>query len=255
MPFELDAADDALGERQLLAGNIGPDGREHALHAGARVRRAADDLHRPAAGVDDADLQPVGVGMLLGLDDRGDDEAVVLAAGSSTNSTSSPTRVSVSTISASEAGVSRWSLSQERVNFINQSVRVCALQALSACRSVGSRSGVRSRPVLSPQRSMLATLMSSSMSGQWIPSGESSSCDLCPAVAAKSRGYHQRGVSKHAAVGQGHGEVTIVAFGRDRSRVFNLDLQNSHSKPPTRRRALGLSSGWRPQGHEQESRG
>src|ERR1700733_5966747 len=41
-----------------------------------------------------------------------------LRPGSSTDSTSSPTRVSVSTISASEAEVSRWSFSQERVNFI-----------------------------------------------------------------------------------------------------------------------------------------
>ena len=76
---QLDAADDALGERQLLAGNIGPHRREHALHAGARIRRAADDLHRVAAGVDDADFQPVGVGVLLGFDDGSDDEAVVFA--------------------------------------------------------------------------------------------------------------------------------------------------------------------------------
>src|SRR5277367_4959093 len=41
-----------------------------------------------------------------------------LRPGSSTLSTSRPTRVSVSTISASEAEVSRWSFSQERVNFI-----------------------------------------------------------------------------------------------------------------------------------------
>ena len=41
-----------------------------------------------------------------------------LRLGSSTLSTSRPTRVSVSTISASEADVSRWSSSQERVNFI-----------------------------------------------------------------------------------------------------------------------------------------
>ena len=75
-----DAADDAFGEGELLAGNVGPDGREHALHAGPRVRRAADDLHRLAAGVDDADSQPVGVGMLLGLDDRTDDEAIILVA-------------------------------------------------------------------------------------------------------------------------------------------------------------------------------
>ena len=57
--------------------------------------------------------------MRLGLDDARDDEAVVLGAGSSTRSTSRPMRVSVSTISASEAEVSRWSLSQERVNFIS----------------------------------------------------------------------------------------------------------------------------------------
>ena len=81
MPFELDAADDALGQRDLLAGDIGPDRREHALHAGARIGRAADDLHRLAAGVDDADAQPVGVGMLLRLDDARDDEALELGAG------------------------------------------------------------------------------------------------------------------------------------------------------------------------------
>src|SRR5208282_1212797 len=41
-----------------------------------------------------------------------------LALGSSTLSTSSPMRVSVSTISANGAEVSRWSWSQESVNFI-----------------------------------------------------------------------------------------------------------------------------------------
>src|SRR5271168_2623455 len=41
-----------------------------------------------------------------------------LRLGSSTDSTSRPTRDSASTISASGAEVSRWSLSQERVNFI-----------------------------------------------------------------------------------------------------------------------------------------
>ena len=75
-----DAADDALGERDLLAGNIRADRREYALHARAGVRRAADDLHRPLARFDDADLEPVGVGMRLGLDDGSDHEAVVLAA-------------------------------------------------------------------------------------------------------------------------------------------------------------------------------
>ena len=77
---QFDAADDALGEGELLAGNVGSDGREHAFHAGARVRRAADDLHRLAACVDDADPQPVGVGMLIGFNDGSDNEAVVLLA-------------------------------------------------------------------------------------------------------------------------------------------------------------------------------
>ena len=76
----LDAADDALGEGDLLPGDVGPDRREHALHAGARVGRAAHDLHGLAAGVDHADPQPVGVGMLFGLDDARDDEAVVFGA-------------------------------------------------------------------------------------------------------------------------------------------------------------------------------
>ncbi len=81
MPFELDAADDALLQGDLLAGDVGPDRREHAFHAGARVGRAADDLHGIAAGVDHAKPQAVGVGMLPGLDDAGDDEAVELGAG------------------------------------------------------------------------------------------------------------------------------------------------------------------------------
>ena len=118
MPFELDAADDALGERQLLAGNISPHGREHALHAGARVRRAADDLHRAAAGVDDADLQPVGVGMLLGFDDGSDDEAVVLAGRVLDRLDLEADAGQRVDDLASEAEVSRWSFSQERVNFI-----------------------------------------------------------------------------------------------------------------------------------------
>ena len=70
-----DAADDALAESDLLAWDVGSRRREHALHAGAGVGRAADHLHgRGAAGVDHADAQPVGVGMGLGLDHIGDDE-------------------------------------------------------------------------------------------------------------------------------------------------------------------------------------
>ena len=62
-------------QRHILAGNEGARRREHALHAGARIRRAAHHLDRIAgAGIDHADPQPVGVGMLLGLGDARDDE-------------------------------------------------------------------------------------------------------------------------------------------------------------------------------------
>ena len=64
-----DAADVADAERDVLARNVGARRHEHALHAGARIRRAAHDLHRLAvAGIDHADAQPIGVGMLLGRD-------------------------------------------------------------------------------------------------------------------------------------------------------------------------------------------
>ena len=46
----------------FLPGMKAPGGDEHAFHAGARIRRAAHDLHRLAgAGIDHADAQPVGV--------------------------------------------------------------------------------------------------------------------------------------------------------------------------------------------------
>ena len=83
----------------FLPGMKAPGGDEHALHAGARIRRAAHDLHRLAvAGIDHADAQPVGVGMLLGRDRRGDDEGASALALSSTLSTSSPIMVSLSAI-------------------------------------------------------------------------------------------------------------------------------------------------------------
>ena len=71
----IDAADVAFGQRDLLRRDVGSDRREHALHARARVGRAADDLNRRAgARVHHADAQTVGVRMLLRLDDMGDDE-------------------------------------------------------------------------------------------------------------------------------------------------------------------------------------
>ena len=70
-----DAADLADAERHVLAGDVGAGRHEHADHAGARIGRAAHDLHRVAgAGVDHADAQPVGVRMLLGRDHARDGE-------------------------------------------------------------------------------------------------------------------------------------------------------------------------------------
>ena len=64
----LDASDGADAERDVLAGNEGAGRREHADQAGARIRRAADHLHRCAAvaGIDHADAQAIRVRMLLG---------------------------------------------------------------------------------------------------------------------------------------------------------------------------------------------
>ena len=70
-----DAANLADAERHVLAGDVGAGRHEHAGHAGARVGRAADHLHRLArAGVDHADAQPVGIGVLLGRDHARDGE-------------------------------------------------------------------------------------------------------------------------------------------------------------------------------------
>jgi hypothetical protein len=71
------AADLAGLERDAGAGNEAAGRGEDALHAGARVGRAAHDLDdRAGAGVDLAQPQAIGVGMLHGLDDMADDEAL-----------------------------------------------------------------------------------------------------------------------------------------------------------------------------------
>jgi hypothetical protein len=63
-------------ERHVGAGNVAAGRREDALHAGARVGRTAHDLEHARAGVDLADPQAVGVGMLHGLDHIAHDEAL-----------------------------------------------------------------------------------------------------------------------------------------------------------------------------------
>ncbi len=62
-----------------VPGMIAPGRREDAGHAGAGIGRAADDLHlRSVTGIDHADAQAIGVGMLLGGDDPNDTERRVL---------------------------------------------------------------------------------------------------------------------------------------------------------------------------------
>ncbi len=74
MPLELDAADHALLQIEPGARDMGAHGREDALHPAPRVGRAADHLHPRVARIDDADAEPVGVGMGLHLDDMGHHE-------------------------------------------------------------------------------------------------------------------------------------------------------------------------------------
>ena len=71
------AADLADLQVQGGAGDIAARRREDTLHAGPRVGRAAHDLDDGArSGVDLADAQPVGVGMLDRFDDIADHEAL-----------------------------------------------------------------------------------------------------------------------------------------------------------------------------------
>src|SRR5262249_34212164 len=71
----LDPADLADFEIEAGARNVRAGRREYALHAGARIARAAHDLHRRALSrVDHAYLQPVGVWMFFRRDDPRDGE-------------------------------------------------------------------------------------------------------------------------------------------------------------------------------------
>ncbi len=71
----LDTADRAFADRDVLARNECARRREDRFHSRPRSGRAADDLHRdPVAGIDHADAQLVGVGVLLCRDHVGDRE-------------------------------------------------------------------------------------------------------------------------------------------------------------------------------------
>ena len=61
---------------EVGAGDVAAGRGEDALHAGARVGRAAHDLDHARAGIDLADAQAIGVGMLHGLDHMAHDEAL-----------------------------------------------------------------------------------------------------------------------------------------------------------------------------------
>ena len=69
------AADLAGFQRHIDTGNVSARRGEYALHAGPRIGRTADNLHRIAiAEIDLADLQPVSIGVFLGGHDMSDTE-------------------------------------------------------------------------------------------------------------------------------------------------------------------------------------
>jgi hypothetical protein len=61
----LHTADLGSGEGEIAAGHMTAHGREHALHAGARIGRAAYHLHAVGSGIHLAHAELVGVGVLL----------------------------------------------------------------------------------------------------------------------------------------------------------------------------------------------
>ncbi len=69
-----DAADFGLLQHRAGARDHRAGRSEDALDAGARVRRTAHHLDPRLAGVDEAELQPVGIRVPLGRDHRGDGE-------------------------------------------------------------------------------------------------------------------------------------------------------------------------------------
>jgi hypothetical protein len=71
----LDAADLAHLDRGVDAGDIGAGMRDHRGDARAGVRRAADDLRLAPVGLDAADAEAVGVGVLFGLEHLAQREA------------------------------------------------------------------------------------------------------------------------------------------------------------------------------------
>jgi hypothetical protein len=93
-----------IAERDVLAGNEGAGRREHADQP-ARAFGAPQTTctgFGAVAGIDHADAQPIGIGMLLGLDHPRDRERRSAFALSSICSTSSPIMVESLSASSSE---------------------------------------------------------------------------------------------------------------------------------------------------------
>ncbi len=80
MPFDSTPRMTPLASVIFLPGIYVPTAENTPFMPVRAFGRAADDLHGPAARLDDADFEPVGVGMRLGLDHGSDHEAVILAA-------------------------------------------------------------------------------------------------------------------------------------------------------------------------------
>ena len=67
-PVAFDAANLAHLDGRVDAGHVGAGVRDHDCYAVPRIRRPADDLLFALIGRDLADAQPVGIGVLFGLD-------------------------------------------------------------------------------------------------------------------------------------------------------------------------------------------
>ena len=122
-----DAADGADAERDVLAGDEGAGRREHADQSRARIRRAANHLHRraPSPVSTMQTRRRSAFGCCSAEITRAMENGASAFALSSMFSTSSPIMVSLSASFSSGSSVSRCSFSQESVNFM---VLPCCLQ-------------------------------------------------------------------------------------------------------------------------------
>ncbi len=168
-----DAADLADGQRDIDARHIGARTRESADHAGAGVWRAADDLHRLAvAGVDGQDLQAIGFRMLFGRQDLGDNEGLV-------------GRLVVDVLDLEADG------RQSLADFLERGVGFqvilqpgeCEFHCLVPIRILPEASSGRAPDACLP-RSILTTVTSRSMSGQWMLDGMNSTLFRSTGIAS-----------------------------------------------------------------------